>query len=93
MRDSGWSCRARFPRVLVAPVPVDGCHHFIESFRAGKFLGERVARKMLHVKAPRMAKWLKQARPDQWRDVMRGNAQRFGHFLLGQEDGKFPQCR
>src|SRR5208283_780391 len=70
-------------------MPVDGGHHFIEPFWAGEFLGERVTREMLHAITSRMAKRFEQADPHQRRDVMGGNAQRFGHFLLGHDDGKF----
>ena len=70
---------------------MNGRHHFIEPFRAGELLHERVTGKMLHAVTPRMAERLEQARPDQWGDIMGGNAQRFGHFLLGQEYGKFFQ--
>ena len=62
------------PRVLVAPVPVNGRRHFIEPFRAGKFLRERVARKMLYAITPWMAERLEQARPHQRRDGVRGKA-------------------
>ena len=78
-----------FPRVLGAPVPVDGGHHLFEPILAGEVLGERITRKMLHAITPWMTEWLEQPCPHQWRNIMRGDSHRFSHFLLGHDDGIF----
>ncbi len=60
-----------FPRILDAPVPVDGGYHLFEPFLAGKFLSKRITRKMLYAITPWMTERLEQPRPHQRRNIMR----------------------
>jgi hypothetical protein len=78
-------------RVLDAPVPVDGRRNFIQPGLVGNVASEGFPRKFLHTITLRMAERFEQARPHEQRNVMRADAQRLGHLLLGHEDGKFFQ--